>query len=267
MQYILTVFLPAALIFCCFRLGGIVLGILALCLYILIAGFVKLPDLLMIKGAKVYNKDPEKGLTYMEKALRTKRLRPDFILYYGFVCLKAGKLEEAERILDAAAHKKLKPETEARAVVNRSLLYWKKGNIEKAISILETQLKEGKNAAVYGTLGQLLLLNGQLQRAMEVNQDAYAFDKYDEAIVDNLALTYRLSGDLDSSFSMYKELTSKKLGVPLPYYHYGETLYAMGRKEEAVEMMEKALTYSFSSLAAVPKETVEARLAEIKSEI
>ncbi|MBE7025175.1 MAG: tetratricopeptide repeat protein [Ruminococcaceae bacterium] len=267
MQHILTVFLPAALVFCMFRLGGMQLGLLTLCVYLIVAIFIKLPDILMIQGAKAYKKNPEKGLAYMEKAFRTKRLRTEYILYYGFVCLKAGRLEDAERVLDAAAHKKMKPETARRAAVNRALLVWKKGDIAKAISILEDQLKQGKDAAVYGTLGQLLLLNGQLQRAMEVNQDAYAFDKYDEAITDNLALTYRLCGDLDSSYTMYKELTGKKLGVPIPYYHYGETLYAMGRKEEAIEMMEKALSYSFSSLAVVSKEKVETRIAEINAEI
>ncbi|MBE7062888.1 MAG: tetratricopeptide repeat protein [Clostridia bacterium] len=267
MQYLLTVFLPAALIFCTFRLGGVLWGFVTLALYLVIYSFVKLPDLIMIQGAKAYAKNPEKGLARMERALRTKRLRVDYILYYGFVCLKAGKLEDAQRVLDAAAHKKMTPEQSCRSAVNRALLVWKQGDLPQAISILEAQLKMGKDAAVYGTLGQLLILNGQLQRAMEVNQEAYAFDKYDESIVDNLALNYRLSGDLDSSYNLYKELTGKKLGVPVPYYNCGETLYAMGRKEEAVEKMERALCYPFSALAVVSKAEVEARIAEIEAEI
>ncbi len=267
MRYIFTVLLPAAVVFCTFHLAGLPWGFAALGIYVAAAVFIKLPDILMIQGAKAYRRKPEKGLAYMEKALKTKRLRPDYILYYGFVCLKAGRLEDAERILDAAAHKKMKPETACRAAVNRALLIWQRGDLPKAISILESQLKLGKDKAVYGTLGQLLILNGQLQHAMEINQDAYAFDKYDESIVDNLALNYRLCGDLDSSYALYKELTSKKLGVPVPYYNYGETLYAMGQKEEAVEMMEKALGYSFSRLAVISREEIESRIAEIEEEI
>ncbi len=267
MQYIFQVLLPAALIFCMFRLGGVALGFAGLGVYLAITVFLKLPDMLMIQGSKAYAKDPEKGLAYMEKAMKTRRLRTDYILYYGFMCLKAGKLDKAEEVLDAAAHKKMSQETACRAAVNRALLVWQKGDLPKAISILEEQLKIGKDKAVYGTLGQLLLLNGQLQRAMEVNRDAYAFDKYDESIVDNLALNYRLCGDLDSSYAMYKELTDKKLGVPVPYYNCGETLYAMGEKEEAVEMMERALRYPFSRLAVVSREKIEARIAEIEEEI
>ncbi len=265
-QNVLSVILPAAVIFLAFQMGGVRIGLLVVVVYFVLAFFLKRPDFLMIRGGKMYKTSPEKALDIMEKALRTKRLRVEYILYYGFVCLKAGDTERAERVLDAAAHKKMSPETQVRATVNRALLYWQKGDIEKAISILEKQLKEGKDRAVYGTLGQLLLLNGQLQRAMEVNRDAYAFDKYDEAICDNLALNYRLCGDLDSSWNLYKELTGKKLGVPVPYYNCGETLYAMGQKEEAVSMMERALSYPFSKLAVVSREEIKARIAAIEEE-
>ncbi len=267
LQHILTIFLPAALVFCTFRLGGIVPGIVVLSVYLLTAFFVKLPDILMVRGVKQYQKEPEKALDTMEKALKTKRLRTEYILYYSFMCLKAGEYDRAERILDVAAHRKMKPQTQARAAVNRALLLWKQGNIGKAISVLEAQLKDGKDKAVYGTLGQLLILNGQLQRALEVNREAYVFDKYDEAICDNLALNLRLSGDLDSSYNMYKELTDKKLGVPIPYYNCGETLYAMGRKEDAIDMMERALAYPFSTLAVVSRAEIEARIEEIRAEL
>lgn len=267
LQHILTIFLPAMLVYLAFRLGGVLPGTIVLAVYLLTAIFLKLPDLLMIRGVKQYGKDPQKALDMMEKALKTKRLRTEYILYYGFMCLKAGEFDRAERVLDAAAHRKMKPETQTRAAVNRALLLWKKGDIDKAISILEVQLKEGKDKAVYGTLGQLLILNGQLQRALEVNRDAYAFDKYDESICDNLALNLRLTGDLDSSYNMYKELTDKKLGVPIPYYNCGETLYAMGQKEEAADMMERALGYPFSKLAAVSRAEIEARIQEIRAEL
>ncbi len=267
MQYVFTVLLPAALIVCAFRLGGVAWGLAALGVYLLAAVYIKLPDLLMIRGSKVYNKNQEKGLRYMDKALKTRRLRVEYILFYGFVCMKAGEFDRAEEILDAAAHKKMRPETACRAAVNRALLVWKKGDLPKAISILEEQLKQGKDKAVYGTLGQLLILNGQLQHALEINRDAYAFDKYDESITDNLALNLRLCGDLDSSYNLYKELTGKRLGVPVPYYNCGETLYAMGEKEEAIEMMEKALSYPFSKLAVVSRAEIEARIAEIEAEI
>lgn len=266
-QHILTIFLPAVFVFCAFRLGGIAIGSIVLAAYLLSAIFIKLPDLLMIRGVKQYGKEPEKALDTMEKALKTKRLRPEYMLYYGFMCLKTGEYDRAERILNAAAHKKMKPETEVRATVNRALLLWKQGDIEKAISILEAQLKEGKDKAVYGTLGQLLILNGQLQHGLEINREAYVFDKYDEAICDNLALNLRLCGDLDSSYAMYKELTDKKLGVPVPYYNAGETLYAMGKKEEALEMMERALSYPFSKLAVISRAEIEARIAEIQAEL
>ncbi len=267
MKQIVTIVLPAALVFAAFRRGGVLIGCVALALYFLAGILVKLPDILMASGAKQYTKNPEKGLATMEKAFRTKRLRVEYILYYGFVCLKAGNLEKAQEVLNAAAGKKMTPDTACRALVNRALLLWKQGDIEGAIALLEEQLKQGQNRAVYGTLGQLLLLNGQLQRALEVNREAYAFDKYDEAIADNLALNYRLTGDLDSSYNIYKELTGKRLGVPLPYYNFGETLYAMGQKEDAVEMMEKALSYSFSKLAAVSREEVKARIAQIQAEL
>ncbi len=267
MQYLFTFIIPAIAIVLTYRYFGWGWGLAALALYFGIAIFVKLPDILLIQGAKKFTKDPQKGLDTMEKALKTGRLRTAYILYYSFMCLKAEELDRAERILNLAAHKKMKPEEVARATVNRALLLWKRDDLPKAISILEEQLKLGKDKDVYGALGQFLILNGQLQRAMEVNQAAYAFDKYDESIVDNLALNYRLVGDLDSSWHLYKELTSKRLGVPVPYYNCGETLYALGRKEEAVDMMQNALGYSFSKLAVIKREEIETRIDQISAEI
>ncbi len=267
MKGLLTVALPGAVILCAFYLGGLIWGLAAFLLYSLISFYIKLPDILLVRGAKQYTTDKQRGLATMEKAMKTGRLQAKYIVYYSFVCLKSGELERAARILDAAAHKKMDEETACRAVVNRALLLWKEGDLEKAISLLEQQLTSRKDKAVYGTLGQFLLLNGQLQRALELNKEAYAFDRYDESITDNLALSYRLSGDLDSSYHMYKELTDKKLGIPVPYYHAGETFYAMGKKEEAVEVMEKALDYPFSFLAVVGREEIEGRIAEIQAEI
>lgn len=267
MKSIVAILVPGLAIYLIYTNLGLRWGLLALAAYLLISCFLKLPDILMINGAKQYKTDPEKGLATMEKAFRTKRLKTDYILFYSFMCLKAGEYDRAEEILNAASHKQMTAEQSCRAAVNRALLLWKQGNIEKAISILEEQLKLGKDRSVYGTLGQLLLLNGQMQRAMELNQEAYTFDKYDEAIVDNLALNYRLAGDLDSSWNLYKELTGKRLGVPIPYYNCGETLYALGRKEEALDMMQNALGYSFSNLAVVTREEIEARMAEISAEI
>ncbi len=266
-KHILTIFVPAVALLLAFTRFGTMWGLIGLGIYILVSFVIKYPDMLIARGAKCYNTDPEKGMRLMDKALRTGWLQVDYILYYSFVLLKAGNLEKAEEVLNIAAHKKMKPDAMGRAAVNRALLLWKQGNLPKAISILEEQLKIEKNKAVYGTLGQLLILNGQLQHAMEVNQEAYVFDKYDESIVDNLALNYRLSGDLDSSWNLYKELTDKRLGVPIPYYNCGETLYAMGQKEEAVEMMEKALGYPFSKLAVVSREEIENRIAQIEAEI
>lgn len=267
MKSILQILLPGIIIYLIYINLGLLYGALALAAYCLLYCFIKRPDLLMIKGAKRYKNNPEEGLAVMEKALRTKRLKTDYVLYYSFMCLKAGKYDRAAEILDMAAQRKMTPEQCCRAAVNRSLLLWRQGDMEKAISILEEQLKLGKDKSVYGTLGQLLILSGKLQRAMELNREAYVFDKYDEAIVDNLALNYRLAGDLDSSWNLYKELTGKRLGVPIPYYNAGETLYAMGRKEEARDMMQNALGYSFSSLAVISKEEIEARMAEISAEI
>ncbi len=267
MHTFITIVVPAIAIVLLFRFLGVAGGIAGFCLYFFGMILIKFPDYLMLFASMRYTKTPEKALNYMEIALKTKRLRVDYILYYSFLCLKSGDLDRAERVLDAAEGKKMTDENARRAAINRALLVWKRGNINEAIAILEEQLKLGEDKAVYGTLGQLLLENGQLQRARAVNERAFAFDKYDEAITDNLALTYRMTGDIDSSVNLYKELTSKRLGIPLPYYNYGETLYAVGKKEEAVEMMEKALSYPISKLAIISREEICARIEQIEEEI
>ena len=50
MKQIVTIVLPAALVFVAFRRGGVLPGCIALALYFLISILVKLPDMLMASG-------------------------------------------------------------------------------------------------------------------------------------------------------------------------------------------------------------------------
>ena len=181
---------------------------------------------------------------------------------------------EEEMLIDLTELENAMEELETSLDQNIPLKEWFDSFRNGDFSFDLVSLLDGFGALIFGEmrtfaylLGQLLLLNGKLQRAMEVNQEAYTFDKYDEAICDNLALNYRLCGDLDSSWNLYKELTGKKLGVPVPYYNCGETLYAMGQKEEAIDMMQRALAYPFSKLAVVSRAEIEARIAAIEAEL
>lgn len=259
--------IPVIIMYVIFWKLGPTWGFLGIAVYLFATVLLKLPEYIMMTGGIKYKKDPEKAFKIMERALKTGRLKQDYVLYLGYLYMREGQFENAERVLGRADENKMIKDVRLRFRLNQAMLLWKKGDLNSAIALMEEAHENEPSSAVYGYLGYFYIQKGDLLKALEYNKEAYMFDKYDEAIADNLALNYRLLGDLEASLKIYEELTDKRLGMPIPYYNYGETLYELGRKEDALEMMDKALSYNITALAAVSKSQIRYRADEISREL
>lgn len=262
LKLLLTIILPIAIIYI---LAGIniFLAIGAAAVFIVLFLILKLSDILMMRGAMIYAKDPVKALKLMAKGFSMKSPSPKYSVYYSYVCMREGKWEQAGESIKKIETFKLEQAEKVRFEINKSLFYWKQGELEKAIQLLEELLSDGESTAIYTNLGYFLILQKNYERALEINLKAYEYSETDAGIIDNLALTYYHLGEYEKSQDLYAELTEKKLNMPIPYYHYGELLYTLGKREEAIDMMEQALEFNFTHLAAVSKKEIRQRLEEI----
>lgn len=188
-------------------------------------------------------------------------------LLLGYVCLRCGALEEARRYLQLCSSMTVRGSADRNHIRNLlALVSWKEGNLDEAIETLEDILESGfQTSVIYENLGIFYNLSGDKEKALEFNRKAYDYNSDDLIICDNLAESYAKLGQYEKSAKAYKALVEQEPRFPEAYYGYGETLLALGKKDEAIAMIEKALDKPFSFLSIRPKEYVEELLEKAKN--
>ena len=210
------------------------------------------------------------GYKWFEKALKTKRMRPYHTLFYAYMLLRDGALDKAEELINKTTYLykgKISPDVKLSANLNLALIKWKRGNIREAISDLEEMYEDGyKSSVMYGTLGYLYLIHGDIVKAYKFNEEAMAYNSDDNIITDNWGNTLLLRGDTEKALHVYEELIEKTPTFMEAYYNYGMVLYANGEKEKAIAEMEKTLQMEEKFLSELTHEKVRAQIEKIKAE-
>ena len=211
-----------------------------------------------------------KGLEILAKLMGKK---PDIEMkvFYAFYLMKNGDFKEARRVFDELIFPcekdmaKAKKDIKVQVKQNYALLLWKEGNLDEAIELTEEIIKDYKNTVIYGNLGYFYILDGQKEKALEFNLEAYDFASDDLVICDNLAYSYYMNDQLEKAEEIYESMHNGKNAPTFPecYYNYGLVCLKKGEKEKAKELFEKALLQKFSNLSDLDKETVENALENI----
>ncbi|MEW8956829.1 tetratricopeptide repeat protein [Clostridium sp.] len=218
-----------------------------------------------VKGSKLYrNGNKEEAIKYFEKASNISTCKPRIHISYSYLLLVEGRLEDAERILGYAAKSKLYGRENLNAKITLALIEWKKDNLDESINILEELLKESKSMTLYESLGYLLLLKGDYERALDLNLEAKEYDSSSSIILDNLAQSYYNLGKIKEAEEIYEDITKINLTFADPYYYYGLILKEKGDLDEAKDMFLKALSCPESFLTGLNKSTIEKELDYFK---
>jgi len=212
--------------------------------------------------------EEKKGLEILEKLVVKKKATIKMKVFYAFYLMKNGDFKKARDVFDLLIFpfeeqiKKAPLDVKVQVKQNHALLLWKEGNLKEAIKVTEEILKNYKNTVIYGNLGYFYILDGQTEKALEFNLEAYDFASDDAVILDNLAFSYYLSGELKKAEEIYQKLHEQKNKPAFPeaYYNYGLVVLKQGDKEKAKELFEKALSQKFSYLSDLDKNTVEETL-------
>ncbi len=208
--------------------------------------------------------DMDKCLEWLKKAYMTKGAKTRVKVLYGYLLLKTEKVEESEAILKPLTELEQSSDDVLAAKSNYALVLWKKGKLDEAVELLEEVFAHEKTTIVYGSLGYLLILKGDLDRALEINNEAYEYNSSDSIILDNLAHTYYLLGNMERSDELYKELIGMKPSFPEAYYNYSLVLVKEEKYNEALETVKKALDYKLSYLSNLNCEDIDRHIKEIE---
>lgn len=264
MKTLLRILLPALVVYFGYTRFGIVPGTIIMLAVFAVMYIIYRVEIYMIFAKLNYMKNNDKTFDYLEKAYRTGRMTNEQKLYYGYMCLREGRLEKAEKMINAVLAFKLDPKVKSQAKLNYALLLWKKGNTEEAVKMTEEVFEDYKTTIVYGNLGFLYLESGDLDRALEFNKEAYEYNEDNEVIADNLAQVYYKLGEYDKSREIYNRFIDKKITSPTFLYNISKTLVKTGDKELAIKFLKEALGLHFAGVASVEKETVENYLKELE---
>ncbi len=264
---ILGLFLPIIITWIVSRFGNIFLTIGVFVLSYLVSAIIFRAGLLMLLGMRKYADNPQKGLRYMRASYKTGKMSPSFQLYFAYLLLRNGELDEAENIINKAIvigkHTLSEPELKT-SEFNRALITWKRGDLSSAIVELEELYEQGYHTAgLYGSLGSFYLINKEYEKALNLAKEGVEFSDTDLISRDNLGQAYIGLGKLDDAQEVYDELLPKEPKFMEPYFNYATVMEKRGNLKEAKEFYETALEYEEKFLSTITHEEIKASIDRI----
>lgn len=217
-----------------------------------------------VKGKKLYDAgDKDGAIKWYGKAIKVHSCRPRTFISYGYLLLIEGKVDEAREIIARTENDSLDPREKINYYTTKALIEWKSNNLNSAIEILEEANKDLKALMIYESLGYLLVISKDYDKALQFNLEAYDYDSNDEIIIDNLGETYYFLGQYDKSKELYENLIKRNLSFPEPFYYLALIYLTENREDEAKELLEKALSCPQGFLTALSKEDIEKALKKL----
>ena len=210
--------------------------------------------------------DGERALKYYKKAYDRKPKAVN-TLNYGYLLLRAGKLSEAETIINSAFMlSKITEDDKNRARMMLALISWQKGDISEAIGIYEKLLEQGESTTVYANLGFLYIESGDLDKAYDFCRRAYEYNDDNNVILDNIAECAYRSGNLSEAGKYLEKAVNSKQPIAENYYHYAKILKDSGDREKALKYARMADSMTINVLSGIKESDVSALVSELENE-
>ena len=221
----------------------------------------------MIGKTKFDRGDKDGALIWYGKAARVSTCRPRTIISYAYLLLIEERIKEAEEALHLVKNVALDAREKINYFTTKALIEWMSDNIEGAIKTLEDANLELKALMIYESLGYLLLLSKDYERALKFNLEAFEYDNNDEIIIDNLAESYYFLGQYDKSKEIYENLTKRNLTFSEPYYYLASIYIKEEKIDQARDLLDLALKCPQGFLTAIHKEDIECLLRSIDEQL
>jgi tetratricopeptide (TPR) repeat protein len=223
---------------------------------------------LMFFAMQSYGKgNKEKGIKGLERSLDFP-MGPSPKLTCAYLLLKEGHLERADKVISSLRSVTTKRFNPNEAKAHYALIYWKRGDLDRAVACLEELLADGyRTSVLYANLGCFLIEKGDLDRAWEVNQAGIEYDPPSMVIRDNLGLLHLKREEWERAAEIYDELLAEIPGFPDPYYNRALIHSHFEEWEEAKDLLIKAEGKSFTFLSTLQLEQVEELSRDVKSQL
>ncbi len=189
-----------------------------------------------------------------------------YMLAYSVLLLREGQYEKTKSVLVKTQKAPGLSEAQRQQLfMNYAVACHKLGDTKRAVEMMEKQHLRNPSGLVYNTLGYLYVEAGDLEKAEEFNLKALEYDDSDAISLDNMGQTlYRLKGDKAAAKPYFDKAIKEKPGQIDTLYFLAQYDIEAGKKEEALEKLEKALEGRFSPLNYAGKEQIETLIQQLK---
>lgn len=248
--------------------GNALIGNIFLAAYLGFTIWKNIPMFYAVAGSKAYNRgDMDKAMGLFKKAVENKNTKPNIISSYGYILLRAGRLEEAEpHLIKATEMYESDMKFRYSSILNLAILRWKQGRIDEAIEMVEKIKEEHKNSINYQVLGYLYISKGDYAKALEANQEAYDYNKDDQVIADNLAQTYYFLGRYDEAEAIYNEIIDD-VKFPEAFYYFGMIKWKKGEYYKAYRLFAQAQELKTSFLSNLDIDQIAQNMVEFVADM
>lgn len=241
------------------------MGLLVVLILILIQTYLKRSFIYSVIGNRKFASGDIEGMSaWYKKAISTKNSKLQTKIAYGYLLLKSGHVQEADNLLSEISTSKLPIKDVAQFKMTYSLVKWRLDNLTEAISLLEDVYNTYKCTTVYESLGYLLIIEGDYEKALQFNLEAREYNDSDNVIIDNLGETYYYLHQYDKALEIYEALVPKNPAFAEPYFYYGLLLVEKEDEAKALIMFEKALTFKESFLSNLNHKKIQSEIDKIK---
>ena len=219
--------------------------------------------------------DHQRGKTQEARAIyeqlyQSGYLSAAYMLPYSVILLREGGEENYLKVKEILKKAEKAPDLDAsrrqELLMDYAVAQYKLGELDKAVSLLEASHRKSPCGLTYQALGFLYIQAGDQEKALAYNQEALDYDDEDPVVLDNLGQTYyRLLGDKEKAKEYFdKAIEIKDTQIDTLYFL---SLYDIeaGKKQDALEKLEKALGGRFSPLNYATKDMVKTKISELKA--
>lgn len=192
-----------------------------------------------------------------------------YMLPYCVLLLREGGEENFLRVKEILKKAEKAPDLDAsrrqELLMDYAVAQYKLGELEKAVQLLEASHRKSPCGLTYQALGFLYIEAGDKEKALSYNKEALDYDDEDAVTLDNMGQTYyRLLGDKEAAKPYFEKAHEIKEGQIDTLYFLAQYDLEAGKKQDALEKLEKAMEGRFSPLNYATRDMVQQQIDELK---
>lgn len=204
----------------------------------------------------VSNNHPNKAISWYKTAAKTTNSKVKYIRNYVYCEIKYGSVEDADKNLNKIIkmrenNNQFKGQDIVDLQMIRALLEWKKGDIDKAIEILEVPFVEDKSREIYTTIAYMKTIKDDVDEALRFSKEAYEKFEDDILVKSIYAINLYKNGEKEVAEDILKELCEGMYNIPDTFYFYALLLMEKDNKEEAIIMINRGIKLLKSTIITI----------------